>query len=269
MTRVLITGSGGRIGLALRHHLKGLYEELRLGDIAEQPAAGPGETVLRLDVTDKPALEAAMKDIDCVVHLAGIPEEDTWDRIRDANIDGTYNVYESAYRQKVKRVIFASSNHAVGFHRRERVLDDQVQPRPDTRYGISKVVGEALGRFYADKHALSVACLRIGTFRTPDRPSEYRQLLSWVSHRDLAQLVQRCIDHPSFHFVVAYGVSGNTRSRWSNEHVSFLGYRPEDDSERYAEEILALNQSEDPVAAPFHGGFYCPIEFDGDLDAID
>lgn len=268
MTRVLITGSAGTIGRSLRTHLQGRYGELRLGDIAEQVAPAPGEKVLNLDIRDITAVEAAMQGVDCVVHLAGVPHEDTWDHIRDLNIDGCYNVFEAARRQGVKRVVFASSNHAVGFHRRVRVLDDQVQPRPDTRYGLSKVFGEGLGRLYADKHGMSVACLRIGTFRTPDRPSESRQLLSWVSHRDLAQLVQRCIDHPSYHFIVAYGVSNNTRSRWSNAGIDFLGYAPQDDSEEFAAEILAQGLAEDPLAAPFHGGFYCPIEFDGDVDRI-
>ena len=268
MKRILITGSGGAIGRCLRSYLHGAYTELRLADICAQEPARPGELVLTGDVRDLAAMESAMHGVDCVVHLAGIAGEDSWDKIRDTNIDGCYNVFEAARRQGVQRVIFASSNHAVGFHRRTKLLDDQVQPRPDTRYGVSKVFGEALGRMYADKHAMSVACLRIGTFRHPDSPSESRQLLSWISHRDLAQLVQRCIDHPDYHFLVAYGVSNNQRSRWSNKHVGFLGYAPQDDSETYAQAILAKGIVEDPVAAPFHGGFYCPMEFDGDVDHI-
>ncbi len=110
-----------------------------------------------------------MADIDCVVHLAGASVESPWDKVLPLNIEGCYNTFEAARRQGVKRVIFASSNHAVGFHRRERFIDNTVLPRPDTRYGVSKVFGEAVGRLYADKYGLSVACLRIGTFRTPDR----------------------------------------------------------------------------------------------------
>jgi len=157
----------------------------------------------------------------------------------------------------------------VGFHRRARFIDDTVPPRPDTRYGASKVFGEALGRLYADKYGLSVACLRIGTFRIPDRPDDARQLLTWISHRDMAQLVRRCIDYPDYHFVIVYGVSNNLRSRWDNTNVEYLGYRPEDDSEIYAAEILAQGKQENPIAARFHGGFYCPMEFAGDLTKID
>jgi uronate dehydrogenase len=269
MKRILITGAGGKIGSSLRMHLRGAYDEIRLADIAPQAPAGPGELVLHTDIRDPEALRSAMQGVDCVVHLAGMPHEAPWSDIRDLNIDGCYNVFETARAQGVRRVVFASSNHAVGFHRRENMLDGNTVPRPDTRYGASKVFGEALARLYADKHGMSVACLRIGTFRTPDRPGESRQLLSWVSHRDMAQLVRCCIDHPDFHFLVAYGVSNNRRSRWSNTHVAFLGYAPQDDSEVYAAEVLAQSPAEDPVAAPFHGGFYCPIEFDGDVQRID
>ena len=269
MKRVLITGAAGLVGRCLRRHLQGLYEELRLADIAPQSPAGAGETVLRADIRDIAQLESAMRGIDCVVHLAGHSVEGPWQTVRDLNLDGCYNAFEAAYRQRVRRFVFASSNHAVGFHSRRNMLDGSAVPRPDTRYGVSKVFGEALGRLYADKHGLSVACLRIGTCREPDEPSEPRQLLSWISQRDLAQLVRRCIDHPDYHYLVAYGVSNNRRSRWSNAHVDFLGYRPQDDSESYAERILAKGIQEDPIAARFHGGFFCPIEFDGDVERID
>lgn len=267
--KILITGAGGNIGRALRSYVRGAYELVRLADMAPQEPARNGEEIVTLDIREFAQLSAAMKDIDCVVHLAGIPGEDTWEKILSANIEGCYNLFEAARVNAVKRVVFASSNHAVGFHRRSRRLTEAAEPRPDTRYGVSKVFGEALGRFYADKYGLSVASLRIGTFRTPDRPSEARQLLSWVSHRDLGQLVRRCIDYPAFHYLVAYGVSNNRRSQWSNDHVDFLGYKPEDDSELFAAEILARNEQEDPVASLFHGGFYCPIEFAGDVDRID
>jgi uronate dehydrogenase len=269
MKRILITGAAGTIGRSLRQQLQGVYGELRLGDIAPQAAAMPGERVLHLDIRAPASLVAAMESVDCVVHLAGIPTEGPWEQVRDLNIDGCYNVFEAARQQGVPRVVFASSNHVVGFHRRSRVLDDQTPVRPDTRYGVSKVFGEALGRLYADKFGLSVACLRIGTFRTSDRPTDARQLLSWVSHRDLAQLVRRCIDHPRYHFLVAYGVSANRRSRWSNAHLTDLDYAPEDDSETFAAQVLADAPPEDPLAAPFHGGFYCPIEFAGEPGRID
>ncbi len=269
MQRILITGAAGQIGRALRQGLRGSYPLIRLLDVAPLGAPEAGEELVTADIRDMPAVETAMAGIDCVVHLAGASVESPWDKVLPLNIEGCYNVFEAARRQRVKRVVFASSNHAVGFHRRERFIDDTVVPRPDSRYGVSKVFGEAVGRLSADKYGLSVACLRIGTFRNPDRPAEARQLLTWISHRDMVQLVRRCIDYPDYHFVVVYGVSNNLRSRWDNTNVKFLDYRPQDDSEAFAAEILATGAKENEIAAQFHGGFYTPMEFAGDPSRID
>lgn len=267
--RVLITGAAGNIGRTLRAHLKGRYALLRLTDIAPQEDAGAGEEVATVDIGDMAALENSMRGIDCVIHLAGVPEEAPWDKVLPLNIEGCYNVFEAARRAGVRRVVFASSNHAVGFHRRETFIDTRVEPRPDGRYGVSKVFGEAVGRLYADKYGLSVACLRIGSFRPDNRPTESRHLLTWISHRDMAQLARRCLEHPGYHFVVVYGVSNNLRNRWDNTPVKFLGYRPQDNAEDFAAQVLATSPPEDPVAAQFHGGMYCPIEFVGDTSRID
>ncbi len=269
MERILITGAAGKIGDALRKGLRGSSPLIRLLDTASLGAAAAGEDIHTADIRDVAALERAMAGIECVVHLAGASEEAAWDRVLPLNIEGCYNVFECARRQGVKRVIFASSNHAIGFQRRERFLDNTVAVRPDSRYGVSKVFGEALGRLYADKHGISVACLRIGTFRTPDRPVDARGLLTWISHRDMVQLTRRCIDHPQYHFVIVYGVSGNLRSRWDNSNVKFLGYRPEDDSEVFAAEIFAEGKKENDISAQFHGAHYCPMEFSGDTSRID
>ncbi|GAB2918156.1 NAD(P)-dependent oxidoreductase [Paraburkholderia jirisanensis] len=268
MTRVLITGAAGHIGRALRAGLAGRYQ-LRLADIAPQAPAGAGEEVVSADITRLEELLPVMQGVDTVVHLAGIPDEDTWQKIRDMNIEGCYNVFEAARQAGVKRVVFASSNHAVGFHRRDRMIDDTVPLRPDSRYGVSKVFGEALGRLYADKHGMSVACLRIGSFRADDTVSAPRHLNTWISHRDMVQLTQRCIDHPDYHFVIAYGVSNNARNRWSNANARFLGYQPQDDAELGAARIAASGQHEDEREALFHGGFGCIVEFDGDVRRID
>src|SRR3984893_2295262 len=269
MKRILITGAAGKIGDTLRKGLRGSYPLIRLLDIVPLGAVEAGEELCAADIRDIAALEKAMAGIDCVVHLAGVPEEAEWEKVLALNIEGCFNVFEAARRQGVRRVIFASSNHAIGFHRRERFIDNGVVPRPDSRYGVSKVFGEALGRLYADKYGLSVACLRIGSFLTPDRPTDARQLLTWISHRDMVQLVRRCIDTPDYHFVTVYGVSNNLRSRWDNTNAKFLGYRPQDDSEVFAAEILAAGAKENDIAAQFHGRFYCPMEFSGDTSRIE
>jgi len=212
MNRILITGAAGVIGRTLRAGLRGRYPMLRLSDIAPLDPAAAGEEIVGADLTDLAAVEAAMRGVDCVVHLGAIPGEDIWDKILPNNVVGTWNVFEAARRQGVRRVIYASSHHAVGFYRRARPIDQTVVPRPDGVYGVSKVFGEAVGRLFADKHGLSVACLRIGAFR--DKPIDRRLLHVWLSPRDAVHLVGCCIDAPDYHFVVVYGVSNNTRNRY-------------------------------------------------------
>ena len=267
--KILITGASGQIGRVLRAGLRGKYELLRLLDIAPLGQAEANEELVYADIGDMAALEKAMEGIECVVHLAGVPVEDEWEKVLTLNIEGCYNTFEAARRQGVKRFIFASSNHAIGFHRRDRALNDQVMPRPDSRYGVSKVFGEALGRLYADKHGMQVACLRIGSFRNDNLPSLPRHLQTWISERDMVQLVDKCIDYPHYHFLIAYGISNNVANRWDNANVRFLGYQPQDDAQAYAAEIFANAEQEDPFEAIFHGGMFCKLEFSGDLDQID
>src|SRR3954470_14870892 len=262
MNRILITGAAGKIGSTLREGLRGRYPSLRLSDIAPLAPAREGEQIARADLTDLAAVEDVMRNVDCVVHLGAIPGEDTWDKILPNNIVGTWNVFEAARRQGVRRVVYASSHHAVGFYRRERDIDQTVVPRPDGIYGVSKVFGEAVGRLFADKHGMSVACLRIGAFR--EKPTDRRQLYVWLSPRDAVQLVGCCIDAPDYHFIVVYGISDNARSRYRNTGVEFLGYRPQDKAEDYAADIMRSPDTEDAISRQFHGGIYTPMGFDGD-----
>ena len=267
MNRILITGAAGLIGRTLREGLRGRYPSLRLSDIAPLGPAGAGEEIAPADLTDMASVEAAMRDVDCVVHLGAIPGEDTWDKILPNNIVGTWNVFEAARRQGVRRVVYASSHHAVGFYRRDRDIDQTVVPRPDGIYGVSKVFGEAVGRLFADKHGLSVACLRIGAFR--DKPTDRRLLYVWLSPRDAVQLVRCCIDAPDYHFITVYGISDNARSRYRNVGLEFLGYRPQDKAEDYAADIVREPDTEDPISRQFHGGIYPPMGFDGDTARIE
>lgn len=267
MKRILITGAAGQIGSALREGLRGRYELLRLTDITPLDPAQAGEEIVHADLADLAAVEAAMQGVDCVVHLGAVPGEDIWDKILPNNVVGTWNVFEAARRQGVRRVVYASSHHAVGFYRRARVIDQSVVPRPDGVYGVSKVFGEAVGRLFADKHGLSVACLRIGAFR--DKPADRRMLRVWLSPRDAVQLVGCCIDAPDYHFIVVYGVSDNARNRYRNAGVEFLGYRPQDKAEDHAADILREPDSEDAISRQFHGGPYTQMGFDGDLARIE
>lgn len=267
--KLLITGAAGQIGKTLRDGLAGRYGLMRLADIVEQRPAVQGEECVRCDLTDLDAATAACHGIDCVVHLAGIPlepAENAWEQLLPANVVATYNLFEGARRAGVSRVVFASSNHVVGFYRREDIVGLDALPRPDTLYGASKVFGEALGRYYADKHGMSVACLRIGSFRP--EPEDKRQLATWISPRDTVELFQRSIEAPDFHFFVAYGVSKNDGCLWSNQGLEWLGYVPKDRSDP-ATPTIGNAPEEDPLSKMFHGGSYCEQGFTGDPDRID
>ena len=266
--KVLITGAAGKIGSVLRTGLAGSYELIRLTDIAPLAPAGPGEECIVADISDSSVMEGLCTGVDCIVHLAGISEEPTsWEEVLPNNIVGTYNVFEAARHSNVRRVVYASSNHVVGFYRRVYTIGTKEPLRPDGVYALSKCFGEALGRLYADKHGLGVACLRIGSFR--ERPEDRRQLATWLSYRDCVQLVRRCIDAPDFHFLILYGVSGNRDSFWRNEDAVRIGYAPEDSADRFRLDPEAEFPPEDPIAARLHGGAYCLMGLSGDPSVPD
>jgi len=252
--RVLITGAAGTIGLALRAGLRSHYRAVRLLDVAPQQPAEPGEEVVTVDLNDRPATEAAMKDVDAVIHLAAIADEASFDEILSGNITTTYSVFEAARRAGVRRVVFASSNHVTGFYPRSETVTPDDPVRPDTFYGVSKVFGEALGRLYADKYGLEVVCLRIGSFG--ERPTRPRQLSTWLSPRDCVQLVRCSLDAPAVGFTVVYGVSANSGRWWTDEAAARLGYRPEDDAEAFAGQIDGPEAAPTGLADRLQGGSF-------------
>jgi len=253
MKTILITGAAGGIGTHLRRELAGKYR-LRLSDVRPIKDLAKGESFLRADITQLADLVRATKGVDAIVHLGGHSVEGSWDEILPANIVGCYNAFEAARRSGVKRFLFATSNHAVGFYRRDEVIDDRVMVRPDSRYGVAKAFGEALGRLYADKYGLEVFCMRIGNVNPA--PLDKRRLSIWISPRDMAQLVTIGIEHPGIRFEIVYGVSDNARSWYDNANARRLGYAPQDDSEIYAETVLAREQPGDPRAETFQGGAF-------------
>ncbi len=261
MKRVLITGAGGGIGRSLRETLQGLYPILRLSDRVALAPAREGEEVDRTELSDMTAVERMVADVDGIVHLGGISGENEWPVILEGNLIGLYNVFEAARRAGVKRIVFATSNHAVGFYPREQHIDHRVVPRPDSRYGVSKAFGEALASLYSDKHGIGVLCTRIGNFG--EKPIDKRRLSIWISPRDYTQLVRIGLEHPDVRYEIVYGVSNNRRSWYDNSNAVRLGYRPQDDSEPYAEAVLAAEagQPADPIAEHYQGGTFCAAEY--------
>jgi uronate dehydrogenase len=242
---VLVTGAAGAIGTALRERLPALGWTVR--GLDRQPV--PGGIVG--DVNDAAVVDRAMAGAQAVVHLAGQPTEAPWPVIRSANIDGTFAIFEGARRNGVRRVVYASSNHAAGFTPVRADLPADTPPRPDTLYGVSKVFGEALGRYYADRYAMQVACLRIGTFAP--RPPDRRALSTWLSPGDCARLVDACLRADELRYAIVWGISGNTRRTWSLREASALGYRPQDDAETYADALA--DATADPSDGLVGGGF--------------
>jgi uronate dehydrogenase len=260
--KILITGAAGDVGGHLRRELGGRYA-LRLSDIRPLAALAADEEFIRGDCASLRDMLRVTKDVDAVVHLGGFSVEGSWETILRANIEGAYNVFEAAHRNRVRRMVFATSNHAVGFYDRDETIDHRVYPRPDSRYGVSKVFGEALGSLYAYKYGMEVVCVRIGNVNP--RPMDKRRLSIWLSPRDLAQLVSIAIDRPGIRFEIVYGVSGNRRSWYDNANAERLGYKPQDDSEAWAEEILNNTiPGADPRTEKFQGGTFVLAEDGGD-----
>ena len=259
---VLITGAAGGVATHLRHELAGKYA-LRLSDLKPVKSRKAGESFMRGDVAKLSDMLRATKGVDAIVHLGAWAVEGDWETILRANIRGTYNVFEAARRNGVKRVLFASSNHAVGYYRRDETIDHRVYPKPDSRYGVSKAFVEALGSLYADKYGLEVFNMRIGNVAL--QPADKRRLSIWISPRDLAQLVSIGIDHPAIRFEIVYGISNNRRAWYDNANALRLGYRPVDDSELFAAEILAKHRdSNDPDVELYQGGTFVAAELGGD-----
>lgn len=242
MKTVAITGAEGNIGSQLRKNLAGKYH-LRL--ISLKPIPGEDDVVVNISEGVE-ALIPAFKGVDSVVHLAASPTVDTpWDSVLKNNIIGTYNVFEAARQAGVKQIIFASSNHAVGTYEEEfepgpnrpndKVINHLVPIRPDSLYGVSKVFGEALGRYYADHLGMHVISLRIGWINREDAPRGGNLaepgVAMWQSHEDFAQMVDKSLQADDIKFDIFYGVSDNPYRFFDIEHAQEeIGYEPQDSS---------------------------------------
>ena len=259
MTAVLITGAAGMIATELRNRLSSRFS-LRLTDIAPVSPLSGREHFVKADLADASALADVMNGMDAVVHLGGVAVEDSWEKIMPANVVGAYNVFDAARQQGVKRIIVASSNHAVGYFPRGEVIDDRVLPRPDGRYGLSKAFAEMLGRLYADKYGMEVFCIRIGAMTL--EPEDVRRLAIWIHPEDLTSLVEVGLSAPGIHYEIVYGMSDNKRAWWDNSSALRLGYRPRHRSEDYADAVIAREPARDPddPAEIYQGGIFVRAE---------
>jgi uronate dehydrogenase len=246
---IVITGAAGLVGSLLRARLARPGRTLRLLDVAPL-TPGPSEEAIQASVGDMAAMTAACRGADAVIHLAGIPGEAPWPDILETNINGGYVAFEAARRAGTPRVVFASSNHAVGFTPRSAFpVPDYAFPAPDTYYGVSKVAVEGLAALYHHRYGMDAICVRI--LSCSPRPRDVRTLSTWLSPDDAGRLFEACLTAERPGFRVIFGVSANTRGGWvSLEEARALGYRPRDDAEAYAAEIIAAHGEPDPATDP-------------------
>jgi uronate dehydrogenase len=255
LNRLLVTGAAGALGRVLRQSLKPYARVMRLSDKATVEAAGDAEEIVQCDLADKRAVDSLVRGCDAIVHLGGVSVERPFEEILEANIKGAFHIYEGARRHGVKRVVFASSNHVVGFHRQGELIDADCAKRPDGYYGLSKSYGEDLSRFYFDRYGIETACLRIGS--SFPEPKDRRMLVTWLSYRDLTELVRCCLFAPRLGHTIVYGASDNRDKWWDNRLSAHLGFTPRDSSEEFRAKVEA-QPALDPadLAAQYQGGAF-------------
>ena len=258
---LLLTGAAGILGRWLRPRLIEKYGALRSSDVVDPAPALPGEEIVVAELADAGAVDRLVQGAGRIIHFGGISFETSFERILKANIAGTYNVFEAARRHGAGPIVYASSNHAIGFYTRDDQLDVHVPQRPDSLYGVSKAFGEDLASFFADKYGMDFACLRIGTAR-PD-PIDPRHLSTWQSYEDLLRLIDACFAAPKLGCTILYGVSDNDRSWWSNAGAPHVPYRPQDNAEAFAAKLLPEGDTRDftTPAVKYQGGPFAAEDY--------
>jgi uronate dehydrogenase len=239
---VAITGAAGGIGTAVRNGLDRERFALRLLDQVPPGDPHPDDELHVFDLRDLDATNDALRGADAVLHLAAYPDEKSFEEIHQSNVLTTYNVYEAARREGVRRVVFASSIHVNGFHPWGQPIAVTDRPRPDTFYALSKVYGENLGSMYAERYGIEVVNLRIVGFAVdPPHPA---YLWGWLSPGDTVRLATAALTAPGVGFVTCYGVSRNQRGFYPDDGWAELGYDPRDDAERFADRWPGAEQPE-------------------------
>lgn len=237
MKKLVLTGAAGRLGSYLREPLSKMCDELVSTDIAADIGKlYDGETYMMADLSSLDAMLEVLAGAEMVVHFGAIGDEAPWDDILQSNIIGAYNVWEAAYRCGVKRVVYASSVHAVGMHKKTDTIGLDAPHRPDTYYGLAKCFSEDLASLYWDKRGIEAVCMRIFSCA---QANNARSIGTWLSYDDLIHLVERSIDSPVVGFSIVYGISNNDRAVVDNTKAGHLGYRPKDNAEVFAKEVFA------------------------------
>lgn len=254
--RLLLTGAAGGLGKVLRERLRPCADIVRLSDLGGMaPARGVSEEVVVCDLADRKAVDALVAGCDAIVHMGGVSVERPFEEVLEANIKGIFNIYEAARRHGVKRVVFASSNHVIGFYKQSEKIDANVRRRPDGYYGLSKSFGEDMASFYFDRYGIETVSMRIGS--SFPEPQNRRMMSSWLSYDDLVQLIEKGLFTPNVGHTVVYGASNNRDGWWDNHAAAQLGFVPKDSSEPWRDQVEAQPPvaANDPVAI-YQGGAF-------------
>jgi uronate dehydrogenase len=252
--RILLTGAAGGLGRILRDRIKPWADVVRLSDLAAMGEAGPGEEIVQCDLADKAAVLALMEGVDAILHFGGISTEAPFEDIMQANILGVANLYEAAQKQGVKRIIFASSNHAVGYYKTTDMLDASMPARADSMYGISKCFGETMSRYYYDRFGLETVCIRIGS--SFPEPANKRMMSTYFSYDDLTEMLRCSLFAPRVGHTIVFGMSDNDSVWWDNRYARHLGYKAKDSSQQFAHKFPDTSDfpEKDDVTTIYQGG---------------
>ena len=259
MNKIVLTGAAGRLGSYLREPLSKLSSELLSTDIEENIGKlYDGEKFVKADLGEMDEIEPLLENTDMVIHFGAYVDEAPFEKLLRPNFIGAYNIWEAARRHNVRRVIYASSIHAVGMYPKNENIGISVPHRPDTFYGLAKCFAEDLARMYWEKCGVESVCLRILSCA---QVTSTRALGSWLSYDDLIQLVLRAVQTPTTEFSIIYGVSNNDRNPVNNDEARYLGYRPKDNAEKFAKTILSSASKPDPMdkGQTCHGGPFASV----------
>lgn len=257
--RILLTGAAGGLGTALRQTLKPYASILRLSDIvplkmgSDENADGI-ETVV-CDLANKKAVYDLVSGCDAIVHMGGVSVERPFEEVLQANIMGVFHIYEAARRHGVKRIVFASSNHAIGFYKQTDKIDTRAARRPDGYYGLSKAYGEETASFYHDRYGVETVSIRIGSCFPVVK--DRRMMHTWISARDLTELIRCALYTPQVGHTIIYGVSNNKEVWWDNRYASKLNFIARDSSEIFRTQVEQQPEpaDTDPVSV-YQGGAF-------------
>lgn len=255
--RLLLTGAAGGVGKVIRPRMAEFAKAVRVSDLQASLGAhvSAHEEAIPCDLANKHAVDALVEGCDAIIHLGGVSVERPFEEVLEANIKGVYHLYEAARRHRVKRIIFASSNHVTGFYRQDEKIDAHALKRPDGYYGLSKSFGEDTAQFYFDRYGIETVSIRIGS-AFPEA-KDRRMMASWLSYDDLHALLRQSLFTPDVGHTIVYGMSDNLKTWWDNRYAGHLGFQPRDSSEQFRATVDAqpAPAADDPVALLQGGAF--------------